>query len=179
MNIKFQEEIPARGQVLSVVQVEHKQWADHNFPTRQSWMPLMGLIEEVGEFISSIDQDELFDAIGDCCIYLSDYCSQMGYNLQELYDISVPHQGYGMHSATFILKELGKLSHAHLKEAQQIRMTENHRENAQKAIIEILGVMKVFGDIMDIEIVVWKTWEEVRKRDWQKNKNAAHLKENQ
>ncbi len=70
----FSEEITLRK-----LQEEQKPWVIHNFGDRPSWMPLLGLMEELGE-----------------------------------------------------------LAHAHLKEAQGIRLEENHIENAKDAVADIV-----------------------------------------
>ena len=78
------------------LQTEQKEWSAHNFPNRESYMPLLGVIEEVGELAHAhlkgeqsirYTEDEVFlkkkDAIGDILIFLADYCTTNGLDMQE------------------------------------------------------------------------------------------------
>ncbi len=85
-----------KSQSLKVLQIENKEWANHNFPNKKSWQPLLGVVEEVGELAHAhlkatqkIRGNEqlrylAIDAIGDVVIYLADYCNQMGFDLEEI-----------------------------------------------------------------------------------------------
>ena len=83
---------------LEEVQNEHRDWMEHNFPDRANYHPLLGVVEEVGELchahlkheqgIRGFGDRSTFeqyaeDAIGDIIIFLADYCSANGLNLQE------------------------------------------------------------------------------------------------
>ncbi len=80
--------------MLKRLQNEQRPWVKHNFGDRPSWHPLLGLVEEVGELchahlkqaqgIRTNEDHELdkMDAIGDIVIYLADYCSAEGIDLQ-------------------------------------------------------------------------------------------------
>jgi NTP pyrophosphatase (non-canonical NTP hydrolase) len=84
------------GSILNKIQKELKPWVKHNFGDRPSWMPLLGLIEELGELAHShlklaqeirISEDHISqakDSVGDIVIYLADYCSSMGFDLESL-----------------------------------------------------------------------------------------------
>lgn len=81
---------------LHQLQNELKAWQAHNFPNRQSWEPLMGLSEEVGELSHAhlkqhqkirLEENHIKnakDAIGDILIYLADYCNARGFYLQNI-----------------------------------------------------------------------------------------------
>lgn len=83
---------------LGAFQKQVKEWQEHNFPDHEPWEPLVGLSEEVGELshahlkrYQGIRKDEDHeangqDAIGDILVYLADYCTQMGWSLQECLD---------------------------------------------------------------------------------------------
>jgi len=70
-----------------------------------------------------------------------------------------------------IVEEVGELSHAHLKESQHIRTTEDHEEKAKDAVgdilIFLLGYCSLRG--FDVEKILKETWDEVKKRDWKKH----------
>lgn len=160
-----------KGKVFDTIQKEMVNWQGHNFPKRESWCPLMGLGEELGELNETIfDEAALEDAIGDCCIYLSDYCNAMGYSLQEIRD----RETEMIYDAREVLINYGKLCHAHLKQNQKIRMHENHKENSLNAIAKLLTYLSTHTP-KNVETIAWETWIKVRLRDWQKNRNTAHL----
>ncbi len=78
------------------LQEEQKPWVAHNFPTREPWNPLMGMVEELGELAHAHlkehqqirkGEDHVAnakDAVGDILIYMSDYCSARGFDLQQI-----------------------------------------------------------------------------------------------
>jgi NTP pyrophosphatase (non-canonical NTP hydrolase) len=80
---------------LKQLQEEQKPWVKHNFPERLDYHPFLGLMEEVGELAHShlkllqgirVNEDhhaKAKDAVGDIVIFLADYCSARGYDLQE------------------------------------------------------------------------------------------------
>ena len=83
---------------LSDLQGELRLWQEHNFPGRESWEPLMGVAEEVGELSHAhlkqhqgIRRNEdheakARDAVGDIIVYLADYCNARGFSLQRCLD---------------------------------------------------------------------------------------------
>jgi len=85
---------------LKQLQRESKIWSAHNFPIAESWMPLMGATEEIGELchihlksaqgIRKVDnvKELKMDAIGDVIIYLADYCNRSGLDLQESVELA-------------------------------------------------------------------------------------------
>jgi len=79
------------------LQAAQKLWVKHNFPNRESYYPLLGMIEELGELahahlkmLQNIrgtkqkHQTEKGDAIGDIVIYMSDYCTANDINFQDI-----------------------------------------------------------------------------------------------
>ncbi len=78
------------------MQEEQVPWVEHNFPGRPSWMPLLGIMEELGELAhahlkqaqgirTEEDHDALArDAVADIVIFLADYCSARGFDLESL-----------------------------------------------------------------------------------------------
>jgi len=74
----------------------HGEWVQRNFPNAESWEPLLGACEELGELChahlkgrQSIRHtaEEIFkmkkDAVGDTLIYLSHYCRMSGFTLKD------------------------------------------------------------------------------------------------
>lgn len=76
------------------------------------------------------------------------------------------------------VEELGELAHAHLKQAQGIRINEPHFENKKDAIADIIIYLCDYctAENIDIEKVVLETWNKVKTRDW-KNNNKTGIKE--
>lgn len=80
---------------LITVQTELRPWQEHNFPGRQPWEPLLGLVEEVGELSHSylkrhqrirIEEDHdarIKDAVADILVYLCDFCNAEKIDLQK------------------------------------------------------------------------------------------------
>ena len=95
------------------LQEEHKEWREKNFPDSTDHQPLLGCVEELSELIDMIfpiaiaqklgviahsqlkgeqnirftqeEHDEkIKDAVGDLLIFLTDYCTRRGYDLQDL-----------------------------------------------------------------------------------------------
>ena len=80
---------------LKQLQEEQRPWVAYNFgKDRPAWQPLLGLVEEVGELSHThlktsqrirTDENHLLnaiDAVGDIVIYLADYCSAVGIDLE-------------------------------------------------------------------------------------------------
>lgn len=75
------------------------------------------------------------------------------------------------------MEELGELAHAHLKEAQGIRLHENHTEKAKDAIADIVIFLADYCSSrgFDFEELVRTTWDQVKQRDWKANPETAHI----
>lgn len=78
------------------IQNEQKAWVIHNFPGRDSYYPLLGAVEEVGEIahahlkmkqgIRGTKKEHLAaieDGIADVIIFLCDYATAMGIDVQD------------------------------------------------------------------------------------------------
>ena len=81
---------------LATLQAEQREWVRRNFGERPSWHPLLGAIEELGELshahlkneqgIRGTPEEHLaakIDAVADVVIYLADYCSAEGIDMQR------------------------------------------------------------------------------------------------
>jgi NTP pyrophosphatase (non-canonical NTP hydrolase) len=82
---------------LRQLQAELRPWQEHNFPGRESWQPLLGIQEEVGELSHAHlkehqrirgtpeeHQAEAKDAVADVVVFLADYCNARGWDFQQL-----------------------------------------------------------------------------------------------
>tara|TARA_Y100000310_G_scaffold36505_1_gene34346 strand:- start:75 stop:866 length:792 start_codon:yes stop_codon:yes gene_type:complete len=75
------------------------------------------------------------------------------------------------------VEELGELAHAHLKQEQGIRLHEDHEANAKDAVADVTIYLLDYcssrgWDFVDLVV---STWAAVRKRDWKKNNETAHI----
>jgi NTP pyrophosphatase (non-canonical NTP hydrolase) len=83
-------------QYINRIQEEQFEWSKANFGPQDPMLPLLGVVEEVGELCHAVlkrkqgirmNEDHLAmekDAIGDIVIYLMDYCNRRGFNLLNL-----------------------------------------------------------------------------------------------
>ena len=89
---------------LSEIQKEQEAWASRNFPNRKVHQPILGATEEVGELAHAFLKMEqgirgtraeheaaMKDAIGDCAIFLMDFCNQMGWSYEEIIETTWNH----------------------------------------------------------------------------------------
>jgi hypothetical protein len=164
---------------LRQMQEEQKPWVKHNFGDRPSWMPFFGVIEELGEREDALElhptvrHEKVVDALADAMIFSLDYCSAMGWNMAVLWDASMT---YG-HCRVNLLSSLGKVAHAHLKQAQGIRVEENHDAEGRQGMIHFLVHLRMFAVQEKIDLVdeTYRVWQKVKLRDWKKD--PAHAGE--
>lgn len=69
------------------------------------------------------------------------------------------------------VEELGELAHAHLKEAQGIRTSEDHDAKAKDAVGDVIVFLADYCNSRgwDLEQIVIDAWEVAKKRDWKKD----------
>lgn len=84
-----------------------------------------------------------------------------------------PHQ-----SLLGLIEEVGELSHAHLKTEQGIRVNEDHLAAKADAVGDIVIYLAGYCNHngLNLEECVAETWEKVKMRDWNKNKNNGEVK---
>jgi len=83
------------------LQLEHKEWADRNFPNSKPYQALLGAIEELGELAHAYlkneqgirgteveHQLEMIDGVGDIIIFLTHFCTLMGMDLDAVIDFT-------------------------------------------------------------------------------------------
>lgn len=181
---------------INQIQREMIGWQNRNFPGRPTWQPLVGLVEEVGELglaIKQRDEKEIVDAIGDIMIYMTDLCNGMGVDLDQEWGDATSFrfiwrnedQIQGVQSLVRYHQEIvihtGRLCHAFLKDSQGIRMHENHRKAARVAMTRIMHYLDdMTMDLEEkssVEGITDHVWDKVSKRDWQKNRDTAHLEQ--
>lgn len=136
-----------------------------------SLCPLLGLVEEMGEFYEATSNEQEIDALGDIGIYLCDYVNREDLTFAKCFQEDVGVIEVPLASA------IGKLSHCVLKRFQGIRGMddiEKFRE-AQKAcigdILVAVGEVAMAAHRMRFDDIVSMTWNKiVAKRNWKANK---------
>jgi NTP pyrophosphatase (non-canonical NTP hydrolase) len=82
---------------LAKLQDDQREWVRRNFGDRPYWHPLLGAVEELGELAHACLKGEqgirgtveehdakAKDAVADTIIYLADFCTARGYDLQQI-----------------------------------------------------------------------------------------------
>ena len=115
-------------------QSEQKAWVQHNFGDRLSYMPLLGITEEISELYR-------FDPKSNHLMYLCEV--------------------------------IGRLNHHHLKEAQNIRLHENHKEKIKDCVADIIIFLSDYCNAREIDMAktVGDVWDQVKCRDFKKFPN--------
>jgi NTP pyrophosphatase (non-canonical NTP hydrolase) len=83
---------------LAQLQDEVVVWTDYNFPDSPAYRPLLGIVEEMGEFFYARvarDDPATRDAIGDVFVYAAHYCHLKGWSLPTVFagvslDLALP-----------------------------------------------------------------------------------------
>lgn len=90
---------------------------------------------------------------------------------EELGELAECHDEPSAHIQE-LMKVLGRLSHAHLKNEQGIRGSElKHYRDKIDAVADIIIFLADYCTVneIDLQTAVEKTWAQVSKRDWQKD----------
>ena len=88
-----------------------------------------------------------------------------------------PGEHPSWHPLLGIDEEVGELNHHYLKRVQNIRTNENHNAGIRDALGDIFIFMLDFANIegIDLEAAIIETWDDVMKRDWQKDPVAGQV----
>ena len=77
-----------------------------------------------------------------------------------------------------VVEEVGELSHAHLKQEQGIRGTDEEHITAGKDAVADIGIALMHYCHLrkwDFENLLYNTFNEVEQRDWKKNKETGKV----
>lgn len=138
--------------------------------------PLLGIVEEAGELSLAKNEADEFDAVGDICIYLCDYCHRSDVFLADyVYNLKQLPESVGMSDPAGIAAGVGLLARAELKRHQRIRgfhVDKVYHEARDRALTILvwhiagycIGLETTFSDVLS------DTWKEiVSERDWNKD----------
>ena len=165
---------------LNEFQADQWEWTQRNFGAVPGWVealaPLAGAYEEFGELVTARgleDVNEQQDAVADMAIYLTDVCNRIELPLLDLrFSQKKPFPPGNF--CIMMIKSLGQLSHSILKQGQKIRMNEDHVLRATRhrsSCFDHLEFYCVENWQMNLfDDVTYPVWEEVRKRDWTKER---------
>ena len=163
------------NKTLSEIQAELKVWTEYNFGKQEPIIPIMGMIEELGELthahlkeLQGIRKSDFLadkkDAIADITIYLLNYFNCIDKDISLIEEvINAPHEGDTSNNIILnISHKLGVLS-------------ENEMYN-KSLIIDtnycsyILFSLKEYAENIELDLptIVNETWEQVKLRDWKK-----------
>ncbi len=162
------------------LQNEVGEWSRENFGEQPDVNPFMGVAEEFGELVESVDLnsepiDEEIDSMGDILVYLADFCSIRGIDYQKAYDRSKEYNSIKEdHFEQFII-HYGKLTRSVLKQRQGIRLDEDRvgEEAELEALSNIILVLDSFAEKRGytIEMCINRAWDnEVSDREWDADK---------
>ena len=77
------------------------------------------------------------------------------------------------------MEELGEICHSHLKSLQKIRGSkQEHEAKIQDGIGDLIVYLAGYCNLKgyDLEHIIKTTWDQVKKRDWKKNKKNGKVK---
>lgn len=165
-------------QDFGTLQPEQAEWSMRNFGPKDKHQPLLGIIEELGELeeaMEELDRAKALDAAGDIVVYTADFCTQWGWDLNELYRLSQKPRAVEVMPLRLSYVQ-GRLAHHQLKWEQKIRNAEGHEGNLRSLVFGVLEdaerVCQYLGtNLVDIALDTWST---VKKRNWTKNPDNAH-----
>lgn len=163
------------------LQEEQRAWVKHNFGDRPAWHPLMGAIEELGELAHHHLKEaqgirnhedhiaEAKDAVADIVIYLSDYCTAVNINLDEV----MREQYYGVIWQNEPMKHIFVASHSlGVIAYEDVYQMGSPFSTIKSTINNLKSYCLLRG--WNFEAIVQATWDKVKKRDWKKNPDKAH-----
>lgn len=172
-----------------VMQNEISDWADRNFGDNPCYRLYLGMVEEIGEFYSSLEEinqsakqrrTAMIDALGDWGVYTLNLCESVG--LSFSLDIAAHEEGKiePINERQLLgIQALG--AQAILKHDQGIRgVTAEERKKRLCVMVSMMfrwaqyqSRLYALPQVLDI---VQRVWSEVKKRDWKKNPvNAAEV----
>ncbi len=169
--------------MLETIQIEMVIWQDHNFPGRPAWVPLVGMVEEIGELAAARevhDLSEMRDAVGDIGIYMVDFCNGLKLDVQPIWDEACSTGTKFDDTGAGLQNEIGRVAHGFLKSFQQIRMNEDHAGNIRAGLVNLVAylqrIARVAG-IGEVDEIIHSVWQQVKQRVWKKNRATAHEQE--
>jgi len=182
-------------------QTQQLAWTQHNFGEAPEYHPLLGIVEEMGELAHSklkslqgirgsmaIHDAEGKDAIGDCTIFLTDYCTKKSWQLNEILNVTTFDDLQKRCTIEPIGVQIGSsvppcvkllLEAAHAAGKASIAECSSSRDSGRVALATFMGKLASYCAIRgwSLQEIVETTWAEVSKRDWTVNAQTGEASE--
>lgn len=167
--------------VFATLQEEVHEWSTDNFADQPSHYPFLGTGEEAGELADDVSFDESpteeeLDAVGDILVYLADFCSRAGLDLQKAYEDAesdeTRHDGFWREWAA----ARGEMERSLLKRLQGIDDSDKYADGnrvgdkaEQQALRRMMRCLVSLAEQREYELeecvqVAWN--DEVIDREW-------------
>jgi len=137
-------------ETFSRCQAAHRPWALHNFPLTTADQTLQGMVEELGELAGATSMEDVMDAVGDVLIYALHHANIIGVDLGQISRserrsiaqcVATDSQLVLGMALNHAIVGLGRMSHARLKRAQNIRKDENHNATEVEGLAAVVAAM--------------------------------------
>lgn len=164
---------------LQQIQFELNSWTVYNFGQQDSSIPIMGMIEELGELthatlkqIQGIRKRDYIeakkDAVSDLVIYLLNYFNTKQINIDKtsILDIEFP-KSYGEYKCIIYINK-------HISNIATFNETKAGSYQIQIGTIErLLAIINHYCKLNNFDLLttVNEVWEQVKLRDWKKYPN--------
>lgn len=158
------------------------EWSRRNFGEQEGdglklgrIAPLLGVVEEFGEYYGALKQEEYLDAIGDLVIFLADYLLRSGWSADAIADLYEEYVSPKTKVDPYVFFwSIGHLCKAELKRVQGIRGMldeEAYRKRQRMCVVNIVHWAAAAARTRGSELgsVLLTTWETVCRRDWKKH----------
>lgn len=156
------------------------EWSHRNFGDQNGLgpiAPLVGIVEEIGEYYESKTLANAIDSLCDIVVYAADLCSRCGVSVNFSFDSKLFDKYGFVHDLSRSQSCLGRISHVLLKRSQGIRGIglEKAQDVVESEVYRLLVMVskeyedncRQFDDKFGHHVVY--TWGRVKQRDWKKN----------
>ena len=169
------------NKTLSEIQAELKVWTEYNFGKQESIIPIMGMIEELGELthahlkeLQGIRKSDFLadkkDAIADITIYLLNYFNCIDVDIKiidKLNNITfnTTHRSYTDDLIFKLSSEIGNLSKLTFYDSSYKATNFDYN-----VLYRILSSLYSYAKCIKLDFItiINETWETVKLRDWKK-----------
>lgn len=175
-------------QRLDEIQQEHREWADRNFPGKNSYQTdALGVLEEIGEIthhrlkrIQGIRGtpeyhiNEEIDGLADACIYLLGVCDHSGHRLSKVfrqYHSDATEKYAGIELLFRAATHAGYLGCGGVPIIQ-------HDPYYIYGVWKCLEAYALGEHAVDLFLNLQLTWDKVKRRDWQAHPVDADVESN-
>ena len=161
---------------FSKLVVEVGKWSHDNFGNNDGLNevgPILGLAEELLDELPRAETvSQQLDAFADAMIFLADAFYRSGSS-----SVNIDFEANVKCGHDYLVQCIGQVSKSALKNRQGIRGVNGWyvENNLRGLFLAIVGYYKkAVLDGPPLADVVWRTWEEVRRRNWRENPENAH-----